>query len=112
MARSPGKPVPVIRRVVSNQPLLWGAFTLCSVLAFAGLGTYSKLYMHRDFLGERTKILHKCREHPNFNRSVCEELLMARGEVGRLRASKVMRGLHQAPFQLGDAEEDSKASSR
>ena len=37
---------------------------------------------------------------------------MARGEVGRLRASKVMRGLHQAPFQLGDAEEDSKASSR
>lgn len=104
VAPTSSKSVSVLKRVVSNQPLVWGNVTLCAVIVFAGLGTYSKLYMNRDFLGERTKILHKCRENPNFNRSICEELLMARGEVSRLRASKVMRGLHQALFQLGDSD--------
>ncbi len=85
---------------------MWGVATLATALLCVLAGVYAKRYLNREFIGEQTRVLQQCRQNPRINPKLCEELLVARGEIKQPRYSKTMRGPQRPPFLLSDTNAD------
>lgn len=93
-------------KLEGHYTLIWGLATLIAVLIFLAAGIYTKRYLNREFIGEETRFLQRCRQNPKNNGRRCEELLAARGEVKKSRYSDSMRSPQRPPFLLSDADAD------
>jgi hypothetical protein len=101
------RPPPAVKyKPEHNYPLIWGLVTLLTVLLCIAAGVYTKRYLNREFIGEQTRILQQCRQDPSSNPKLCEELLIARGEIKQSPYAKTMRGPQRPPFLLYDSNAD------
>jgi hypothetical protein len=62
-------------------------------------------YMHRDFLGERTQLIHKCKENPDFNPQKCAQLLSVRGVGSTSSTRSFSHPALQKGFQLSPSDD-------
>jgi hypothetical protein len=97
---------PLFRWISTQYVFLWGMATLLIVVLFAGLGIYAKRYMNREFIGAQTRLVQECRANPKAKGRVCEDLLIARGEIEKPKYSETMRSPQRPPFLLSDGELD------
>lgn len=92
--------------MLSNYVLIWGLATALLVVVCVGLGMYAERAMKREFLGSQTRILHLCRENPDFDKKVCERVLMSRGELRRARNANSLQPIQRPSFALSGRGDD------
>lgn len=86
--RSPGMDNPLITTI---------AVSLAGVVVMVCIGILFTRFLHRDFLGAQTRLIHECKKNPNINPELCVPILEARAVDGQpppraYRDRKLQRG--------------------
>lgn len=82
-----------------NPLTLWAAATLATITVCVGAGMLFQRYLHREFLGEETKLIHLCKQNPTLKKPECEELLARRSSKSP-KQQVLAHPIPAAQFQL------------
>ena len=93
-------------RLGSNFGLVWGTATLIIVIIFATVAVYTQNSMRPHDSRDTARMLEQCRKTPVLNSKVCEDLLIARGDLKEPRYSRNLRGPQKVPFRLTESESE------
>jgi hypothetical protein len=61
--------------------------TVAGVVVLLCAGLLFNRFVHRDFIGKQTRLIHECKRNPHIDPVKCAELLSARGSTPRVNES-------------------------
>jgi hypothetical protein len=62
-------------------------------------------FLHREFIGDRTRLVHLCKNDPQANPRACSEILSSRSEAVKRREKSLAGALESARFNLADTQD-------
>jgi hypothetical protein len=86
----------------TKQVVAWSAGISGMVVLLICLGVLGQRAFYREFLGDRTRLIHLCKKNPNSNPAACADLIAARtGTI--VRKPRALPGTFERPtFSLSN----------
>jgi hypothetical protein len=88
----------------TRQIITWTAAISTMVLVFIIIGVIFQRFFHREFIGERTKLIHLCKKDPSVRPTECAELLAVRTGSPPKKIRTLPGSLKKPAFRLSTDE--------
>lgn len=93
----------------TREFIVTGSWAFLLILGFVSIGVALQHLYRQEFIGEKTKLIHLCKNNPKQNPQACAELLEARTGAPRKKTFALPGGIPSAKFRLStDKDADLK----